>query len=77
MTIDAPELGIAAAIFVSGVVLAWLISAIGVIVDNRLSTQPRDRRAWRRAHRQALFWQSLRNCGYDAPVAGFGRLMEL
>ena len=26
---------------------------------------------------QALFWQSLRNCGYDAPIAGFGRLMEL
>ena len=56
MTIDAPELAIAAAIFVSRVVLAWLISAIGVIVENRLSTQPRDRRAWRRAHRQALFW---------------------
>lgn len=56
MTIDAPEIAIAAGMLASGIILAWLISAIAVIVENRLSTLPRDRKAWQKAHRLALFW---------------------
>ncbi|MDA1036379.1 MAG: mechanosensitive ion channel [Chloroflexi bacterium] len=56
MNLDAPELALAAGIFTSGILLAWLISAGAVIVENRLSTLPRDRKAWQKAHRQALFW---------------------
>lgn len=56
MSIEAPELVVAGVIFVSGVVVAWLASALALIVEDRLATAARDTNAWRRAHRQALFW---------------------
>jgi len=47
---------IAASIFASGLVLAWTLSVIALIIEDNLAAQPRERAVWRHAHRQALFW---------------------
>jgi small-conductance mechanosensitive channel len=57
MTVSTQELIVGTGLLVGGLLLAWLISAISVIAEDRLSATPRDdSHPWKRAHRRALFW---------------------
>jgi small-conductance mechanosensitive channel len=57
MTVTTQELIVGIGLLVGGLILAWLISAISVISEDRLSAGPRDdSHPWKRAHRRALFW---------------------